>query len=211
MSPSACGPRPRRCPRPEPEGSSTGRMTGWGQDEAMAAEAGHDINYIALAGAPRPCGRAGGPRAAHEPWATSGGGAMFLASGRLRHPEARTSARPGGRRRHGRRRRPADDHDCTGMAMGIWNVERGRTCSTPAPFYDTAPRTTSSSSGGLIEPQFYAALVDNTGLGDGTPPPQFDRANWLAFKEQRRRDLPHQDARRVVRAARGSRRLFRRC
>ncbi len=28
-----------------------GRMTGWGQDGPLAQEAGHDINYIALAGA----------------------------------------------------------------------------------------------------------------------------------------------------------------
>ena len=31
-----------------------GRMTGWGQDGPYAQAAGHDINYIALAGCPRP-------------------------------------------------------------------------------------------------------------------------------------------------------------
>jgi alpha-methylacyl-CoA racemase len=35
-----------------------GRMTGWGQDGPYALAAGHDINYIALAGALGPIGRA---------------------------------------------------------------------------------------------------------------------------------------------------------
>ncbi|MGI9591015.1 MAG: CoA transferase, partial [Myxococcota bacterium] len=38
-----------------------GRMTGWGQVGPMSQAAGHDINYIALAGALEPIGRAGGP------------------------------------------------------------------------------------------------------------------------------------------------------
>ena len=38
-----------------------GRMTGWGQSGPLAPAAGHDINYIAVAGALEPVGRAGGP------------------------------------------------------------------------------------------------------------------------------------------------------
>src|SRR5438309_6634387 len=34
-----------------------GRLTGWGQDGPYAQAAGHDIDYIALAGAPEPLGR----------------------------------------------------------------------------------------------------------------------------------------------------------
>ena len=45
-----------------------GRMTGWGQDGPMAAAAGHDINYIALAGVLHSIGRKGGaPGAAAQP------------------------------------------------------------------------------------------------------------------------------------------------
>src|SRR5438128_5365152 len=36
-----------------------GRMTGWGQEGPYAQAAGHDINYIALAGALHPIGRQG--------------------------------------------------------------------------------------------------------------------------------------------------------
>jgi alpha-methylacyl-CoA racemase len=47
-----------------------GRMTGWGQEGPLAHAAGHDINYIAVAGALDPIGRRGG---APPPtwWATS--------------------------------------------------------------------------------------------------------------------------------------------
>src|SRR5256885_11273772 len=38
-----------------------GRVTGWGQDGPLAQAAGHDINYISLAGALAHFGRAGQP------------------------------------------------------------------------------------------------------------------------------------------------------
>src|SRR5215213_9646675 len=55
-----------------------GRMTGWGQDGPLAARAGHDINYVALAGALHAIGRAGGPPV---PPLNLGGGGMLLAFG----------------------------------------------------------------------------------------------------------------------------------
>jgi alpha-methylacyl-CoA racemase len=58
-------------------------MTGWGQDGSLRPDAGHDINYIALAGALEPIGRAG--REAPVPplnlVGDFGGGGMFLAFG----------------------------------------------------------------------------------------------------------------------------------
>ena len=38
-----------------------GRVTGWGQDGPLAQAAGHDLNYIALAGVLHAIGRAGAP------------------------------------------------------------------------------------------------------------------------------------------------------
>jgi alpha-methylacyl-CoA racemase len=52
-----------------------GRMTGWGQEGPLAQAAGHDINYIALAGALEPLGRAGQPPYAPLNLATSAAGA----------------------------------------------------------------------------------------------------------------------------------------
>src|SRR5262245_48262741 len=59
-----------------------GRMTGWGQDGPYASAAGHDINYIALAGALAHFGRAGGPPTPPINMVGDfGGGGMLLAFG----------------------------------------------------------------------------------------------------------------------------------
>ena len=59
-----------------------GRMTGWGQDGPYAAWAGHDINYISLAGALAHYGRAGeAPVPPLNMVGDFGGGGMFLALG----------------------------------------------------------------------------------------------------------------------------------
>jgi alpha-methylacyl-CoA racemase len=59
-----------------------GRMTGWGQEGPYASAAGHDINYIALAGALEPIGRAGQmPVPPLNLVGDFGGGGMLLAYG----------------------------------------------------------------------------------------------------------------------------------
>ena len=59
-----------------------GRMTGWGQDGPYAQAAGHDINYISLAGALAHFGRAGeAPMPPLNLVGDFGGGGMFLAFG----------------------------------------------------------------------------------------------------------------------------------
>ena len=59
-----------------------GRMTGWGQDGPYAHAAGHDINYISLAGALAHFGRAGeAPVPPLNMVGDFGGGGMFLALG----------------------------------------------------------------------------------------------------------------------------------
>src|SRR4029077_15378863 len=59
-----------------------GRMTGWGQDGPYAQAAGHDINYLSLAGALAHFGRAGEPPApALNMVGDFGAGGRFLAFG----------------------------------------------------------------------------------------------------------------------------------
>jgi len=59
-----------------------GRMTGWGQDGPYALAAGHDINYIALAGCLAHIGNAGGkPVPPLNLVGDFGGGGMLLAFG----------------------------------------------------------------------------------------------------------------------------------
>jgi alpha-methylacyl-CoA racemase len=59
-----------------------GRMTGWGQEGPLAQAAGHDLNYIALAGVLQSIGRVGAPPTPPLNLVGDfGGGAMYLALG----------------------------------------------------------------------------------------------------------------------------------
>jgi len=59
-----------------------GRMTGWGQSGPLADAAGHDLNYLALAGALHAIGRKGQkPTPPLNLAADFGGGALYLAFG----------------------------------------------------------------------------------------------------------------------------------
>src|SRR6266513_3003573 len=59
-----------------------GRMTGWGQSGPLAPRAGHDVNYIALAGVLHTIGRKGeAPVPPLNLVGDFGGGGMFLAFG----------------------------------------------------------------------------------------------------------------------------------
>src|SRR5690606_30494810 len=61
-----------------------GRMTGWGQEGPLAPRAGHDINYIAIAGALHAIGRAGDkPVPPLNLVGDFGGGGLLLAFGML--------------------------------------------------------------------------------------------------------------------------------
>ena len=86
-----------------------GRLTGWGQEGPYAHAAGHDIDYLALAGALEPLGRAGQPPTPPiNVLADFAGGGMLLAFGMAcaafeRATSCRTRAecrRPRSRRAH---------------------------------------------------------------------------------------------------------------
>ena len=61
-----------------------GRMTGWGQDGALAARAGHDITYLAISGLLHDLGPKNGPPVPPANYVGDfGGGAMVFATGLL--------------------------------------------------------------------------------------------------------------------------------
>ena len=115
-------------------------MTGWGQDGPMAAAAGHDINYIALAGVLHSIGRRGGaPAPPLNLVGDFGGGGMYLAFGVVcALLEARRSGRG----------QVVDAAMVDGAASlaaavfglrakGMWNDERGdNILDSGAPWYD---------------------------------------------------------------------------
>ncbi|XYI42041.1 putative acyl-CoA transferase/carnitine dehydratase [Cupriavidus necator] len=154
-----------------------GRMTGWGQDGPLAQRAGHDINYIALAGALHAFGREGGkPTPPANLVADFGGGGMLLAFGMV---SAILHARATGE---------GQVVDCamldgTALLMsmmwslrsaGVWRDERGvNLLDTGTHFYETYETSDGKYIAiGAVEPEFYALLRERLGLADD---PDFDR------------------------------------
>ena len=167
-----------------------GRMTGWGQTGPYAPTAGHDINYIALAGALEPIGRAGGPPVPPLNLVGDfGGGGLVLAFGMVC---ALLEAQRSGEGQvvdaamvDGAAVLMTMFHAFT--AMGIWNPERGTNMlDTGAHFYDVYETSDGRYvSIGSIEPQFYAELLRLTGLTDEADfAAQQDRARWPQLKER---------------------------
>lgn len=164
-----------------------GRMTGWGQTGPLAPTAGHDIDYIAIAGALHPIGRAGQPPTPPLNLVGDfGGGGAFLAYGMVC---AILAARGSGQGQ------VVDAAMVDGAsilmapfvgmrATGMWSPQRGTNMlDSGAPFYD-AYRTADDRylAVGAIEPQFYAALLDGLGLAGADLPAQMDRNGWPELK-----------------------------
>jgi alpha-methylacyl-CoA racemase len=166
-----------------------GRMTGWGQDGPYASTAGHDINYISLAGALDPIGRRGeAPVPPLNLVGDFGGGGLLLAFGIV---AGLLEARASGQGQvidaamvDGAAALMTMTHSM--RAMGIWNDERGTNMlDTGAHFYDVYETADGGYvSIGSIEPQFYAELLRLTGLEGEDLPWQHDRAQWPALKER---------------------------
>ena len=167
-----------------------GRMTGWGQTGPYSQAAGHDINYIALAGALDPIGRRGeAPVPPLNLVGDFGGGGMFLAFGIVC---ALLDAQRSGEGQVVDAAMVDGAAVLTTMfhafrAMGIWNDERGTNMlDTGAHYYDVYETSDGRYvSIGSIEPQFYAELLELSGLGaQGDLPHQQDREQWPAMKER---------------------------
>jgi alpha-methylacyl-CoA racemase len=166
-----------------------GRMTGWGQEGPLAQVAGHDINYIALAGALDPIGRKGGPPCPPLNLVGDfGGGGLMLAYGVVCALVERAKSGKG---------QVVDAAMVDGAAAlmtifhgalqsGWWKEERGTNMlDTGAHFYDVYETSDGKYvSIGSIEPQFYALLLEKTGLAGEDLPHQMDRSAWSASKER---------------------------
>lgn len=168
-----------------------GRITGWGQDGPYARMAGHDINYISLAGALGAMGRPGEPPAPPLNLVGDyGGGGMLLAFGLVCAIfEAQRSGRG----------QVIDASMVDGTALlttimhgmraeGRWKDERGANLvDGGAPYYDTYETADAKYvSIGAMEPQFYAELLRLTGLAGEALPDQGDERQWPALRERLR-------------------------
>jgi alpha-methylacyl-CoA racemase len=165
------------------------RMTGWGQDGPWATTAGHDIDYISLAGALEPIGRAGDrPVPPLNLVGDFGGGGMMMAFGvaaalvsvqRTGKGQVIDAAMVDGAA-------ALMTMTYTLRAAGIWKDVRGTNMlDTGAPFYEVYQTSDGGYMGvGAIEPQFYAELLRLLGFKPDELPDQMDRPAWPEMKER---------------------------
>ena len=171
-----------------------GRMTGWGQEGPMAHAAGHDINYIALAGALYHFNDHGGrPVPPLNLAGDFGGGSMYLVMGVL---AAYIEAQKSGQGQvvdtamvdgaaslmamHWGFRGTKQPFDIEGQPRG-WSLLEGG-----APFYGSFETKDGGwVSLGAIEPQFYALMREKMGLTEDPDfDNQFDMKRWPELSDK---------------------------
>jgi alpha-methylacyl-CoA racemase len=164
-----------------------GRMTGWGQDGPLARAAGHDLNYISVAGALYGLGQ--DPERPHFPTnllGDFGGGSTYLVIGVL---AALLESRVSGRGQ------VVDAAIVDGtahlsamftsmLASGFAREERAANLlDGGVPWYDVYETADGRHmSVGPLEPQFYDVLLDLLGVADEAPS-RDDRSQWPALQE----------------------------
>ncbi len=163
-----------------------GRITGWGQLGPLADTAGHDIDYIAVAGALGSIGDES-PVVPLNLVADFGGGGMFLVAGVL---AGIVSARSSGvgtvvdaamvdgvahlmSMMHG------------GRAAGWWRSGRGlNVLDGSAPFYAVYETADGEHMAvGALEPKFFAELVRRLDLDAGWCSRQYDPTAWPEMRD----------------------------
>ena len=165
-----------------------GRMTGFGQSGPLAHAAGHDIDYIALAGALEPLGRGGEkPVPPLNLLGDFGAGGMLLVTGVLAALLERGISGRG---------QVVDAAMVDGAALlttmlhahrqvGLWSGARGdNLLDTGAPFYEVYETSDGKYVAvGALEPEFYRELLARLGLTDDPRcATQLDRASWPAMR-----------------------------
>jgi alpha-methylacyl-CoA racemase len=166
-----------------------GRVTGWGREGPYAAMAGHDLNFIALAGVLEPIGHPDEPPVPPlNLIGDFGGGGMLLAVGML--AAMLETARSG----HGQ---VVDAAMVDGSALlmtmfhglraaGAWVDQRGANFNDSGSHYYQAYETSDRRylSIAAIEPRFYDELIDRLGLAGEELPAQQAREHWPAMKQR---------------------------
>ncbi|HSI61294.1 MAG TPA: CaiB/BaiF CoA-transferase family protein [Ideonella sp.] len=181
---------PAECHARQP-GLVYGRMTGFGQAGPLAQAAGHDINYIALAGALHAIGPGGEGRPPLPPLNLAGdfgGGALYLAFGLMAALFERQRSGQG---------QVVDAAMVDGVsslmsffhglaAAGAWDTGRrgANLIDGGAPFYASyATADGKFIAIGPLEPKFFAVLAERIGLDARFVAGQYERGLWPAMRE----------------------------
>jgi alpha-methylacyl-CoA racemase len=166
-----------------------GRITGYGQHGPLADEAGHDINYISVAGALAPIGRRGeAPLPPLNLVGDFGGGGMLLAMGVLAALHERSRSGLGqvvdAAMVDGAALLTTQLHEIRGLSQ--WSDERGTNFMDTGSHYYNVYETADGEylSVGAMEPRFYRSFMTGLGFTDEDMPPQGDRSRWEALTER---------------------------
>jgi alpha-methylacyl-CoA racemase len=164
------------------------RMTGWGQDGPMAPVAGHDLNYIAVAGALYPMGDPSEPPPVPLNLVGDfGGGGMLLVIGVLAALLERNTSGKG---------QVVDVAMVDGVALllasifqlaaaNTWSDRRGSNwLDGAAPWYGTYQTADGEFVAvAALEDKFYRALLTKLGLDPGRWP-QWDTSCWAEMRDE---------------------------
>ncbi len=161
-----------------------GRITGWGQTGPLAQKAGHDLNYLSLTGALHAMGTAEKPAIPLNLIADFGGGSLYLVMGILAGLHHARNTGQG---------QVIDAAMTDGVISlmnmiygdfnaGNWNDEREtNVIDGAAPFYNVYRCADDKwISLACIEPQFYHAFIDNSGVEKSAFENQWQRDDWPA-------------------------------
>ncbi|MBK6288249.1 MAG: CoA transferase [Gammaproteobacteria bacterium] len=164
-----------------------GRLTGWGQEGPLARAAGHDINYIALAGALGLVGRQGeAPVPTSNLLGDLAGGGMNLAFGLVC---ALLECQRSGRGQVVDAAMVDGAATLTTVQHGLLyaGYQRARGCNmidSGAHFYNTYETADGEYIAiGSFEPHFYRQLLQRLGVTEAEFP-EMDMARWPQFKER---------------------------
>lgn len=163
-----------------------GRLSGWGQAGPSAGVAGHELNYLAMAGILDLGPRADEPPRVPATMLGDAAGALTLAFGLMC---ALIEARRTGRGR------VVDGAIVDAAALlgtiAQWMRARGQMGATQAslfyesPFYDVYRCADDRFVAvAALEPEFYRQLLAGLGVQDVDPAQQFERAGWPRAKER---------------------------
>lgn len=165
-----------------------GRITGWGQDGPLSHTAGHDINYIAIAGALHGIGSPERPVVPLNLIADYGGGGMLLVSGVL---AALVSARTTGRGQvvdaamvDGTALLTSIMH--AGIAGGWWAPQRrSNFLDGAAPFYDVYETSDGQHVAvGCLEEKFLEEMCSRLGVDRSGLAHRFDPSGWPQLRRR---------------------------
>ncbi|GGS30676.1 alpha-methylacyl-CoA racemase [Streptomyces humidus] len=158
------------------------RVSGWGQSGPWAQRSGHDISFLALAGAlDSDADAAGSPSPPSTYLSTFAGGGLLQVLGVLAALHERSYSGRG---------QVVDAAMVDGAALlevmvRQWRENPGNVTVTDAPFYTTyACQDGGHVAVGAIEPRFYDALCAQLGLDAADLPDRADQANWPALRDR---------------------------